>query len=68
MNFMGSLLGSVQYVGIRLGRAGHSGQMEAAWEVEGCLLRRKFFPFFQKFVLVRCSIVGLPLQVACRCF
>ena len=36
-----------QYVGIRLGRAGHSGQLEAAWEAEGCFLRLETFLFFQ---------------------
>ena len=34
-----------QYVGIRLGRDGRSGQLEATWEAEGCLLRWETFLF-----------------------
>ena len=30
---------SCQYIRIRLGRVGYIGQLEAAWEAEGCLLR-----------------------------
>ena len=57
---------SGKYIGIRLGRAGCSGQIEATWEADGCLEMGNF-PFPSEFALVRCDIVDLPLQVACMC-
>ena len=57
---------SSQYIGIGLGRAGCSGQIEATWEANGCLDLENF-PSPLEFALVRCDIVDLPLQVACMC-
>ena len=58
--FYGFPFCSGQYVGIRLGRAGHSGQIEAAWDKK-LSFKMGNFPFPSQFALVRCNIVGLLL-------